>query len=320
MEKAKKIIQNEMAAFDIFFKQAIKSHIGLLDKVMRYIIKRKGKQMRPMFVLLVAKLGGNVGDGTYRAATLVELLHTATLVHDDIVDEAMERRGVFSINAIWKNKIAVLSGDYLLSKGLLLAVENKDFATLEILTRAVKQMSEGELLQIEKSRALNLDESIYFKIIMGKTASLLSSACCAGAASTFKEEKDIQNFATFGEKVGMAFQIKDDLFDYQQSNAGKPSGNDIKEKKLTLPVIYALNNCATDLRKKLIYIIKNKNTDPKSITFLTESVIELGGVRYAQAKMESFRDEALHILFQYPQNEVRDALEELVRFTTDRKY
>ncbi|QEC74206.1 polyprenyl synthetase family protein [Arachidicoccus ginsenosidivorans] len=287
---------------------------------MQYIVKRKGKQLRPMFVMLSARLGGAVNDKTYRAASLVELLHTATLVHDDVVDDAAERRGFFSINALWKNKVAVLVGDYLLSKGLLLSINNGDFRILQILSTAVKQMSEGELLQIEKARNLNLDEEVYYDIIKGKTASLLSSACGAGASSTFEKEEDIQRLEQFGEKVGMAFQIKDDLFDYGSANIGKPTGNDIKEKKLTLPLIYTLNNTSSDVRRKIIYIVKNQNTRKEKVQYVIDTVRQAGGIDYATEKMIQFRDEALELLFHYPQSEVRDALEELVRYTTDRKY
>ena len=292
----------------------------MLDRIMQYIVKRKGKQLRPMFVMLSARLGGSVNEKTYRAASLVELLHTATLVHDDVVDDADERRGFFSINALWKNKVAVLVGDYLLSKGLLLSINNGDFRILQILSTAVKQMSEGELLQIEKARNLNLDEAVYYDIIKGKTASLLSSACGAGASSTFEKEEDIQRLEQFGEKVGMAFQIKDDLFDYGAANIGKPTGNDIKEKKLTLPLIYTLNNTSSDLRRKIIYIVKNQNTRKEKVQFVIDTVKQTGGIDYATEKMNQFRDEALELLFHYPQSEVRDALEELVRYTTDRKY
>jgi octaprenyl-diphosphate synthase len=270
--------------------------------------------------MLSARLGGAVNDKTYRAASLVELLHTATLVHDDVVDDAAERRGFFSINALWKNKVAVLVGDYLLSKGLLLSINNGDFRILQILSTAVKQMSEGELLQIEKARNLNLDEEVYYDIIKGKTASLLSSACGAGASSTFEKEEDIQRLEQFGEKVGMAFQIKDDLFDYGSANIGKPTGNDIKEKKLTLPLIYTLNNTSSDVRRKIIYIVKNQNTRKEKVQYVIDTVRQAGGIDYATEKMIQFRDEALELLFHYPQSEVRDALEELVRYTTDRKY
>jgi octaprenyl-diphosphate synthase len=287
---------------------------------MQYIVRRKGKQLRPMFVLLSAKLGGDINDSTYRAASLVELLHTATLVHDDVVDEANERRGFFSINALWKNKIAVLVGDYLLSKGLLLSLDNKDHRVLQLLSTAVRLMSEGELLQLEKSRKLNLDESIYYEIIGGKTASLLASSCAAGASTTFNNDDAIEKMRLFGEKVGMAFQIKDDLFDYSSEAVGKPTGNDIKEKKLTLPLIYTLNNCDAALRKKIIYIIKNQNTQKDKVDFVLDAVENFGGIAYATNKMFVFRDEALEILHSFPASEVREALEELVRYTTDRKY
>lgn len=320
MNLAKKVISAELAQFEVHFREAVKSRVALLDRIMQYIVKRKGKQLRPMFVLLSARLGGEINDSTYRAASLVELLHTATLVHDDVVDESMERRGYFSINALWKNKIAVLVGDYLLSKGLLLSLNNKDHEVLRILSEAVKLMSEGELLQIEKSRNLNLSESIYYNIINGKTASLLASACSAGASTTFEDAETVEKMRLFGEKVGMAFQIKDDLFDYSSQNIGKPTGNDIKEKKLTLPLIYVLNNCSSEIRKKIIYIIKNQNTQKDKVAFVISQVEELGGIAYATQKMFTYRDEALEILYQFPPSEVRDALEELVRYTTDRAY
>ena len=272
MQLAKKIISKELSLFEEHFREAVRSRVPLLDRIMQYIVKRKGKQLRPMFVLLSAKLGGEITESTYRAASLVELLHTATLVHDDVVDEADERRGFFSINALWKNKIAVLVGDYLLAKGLLLPLDNKDFAILRIVTQAVKVMSEGELLQLEKSRTLNLKEAVYYDIINGKTASLLASACAAGASSTFDNESDIEKMRLFGEKVGMAFQIKDDLFDYGTADIGKPTGNDIKEKKLTLPLIYTLNNCDAATRKKIIYIIKNQNTDKNKVALVIDIV------------------------------------------------
>ena len=320
MKRANQLIAAELKEFERHFKEAVKSKVPLLDRIMQYIVKRKGKQLRPMFVMLSARLGGPVNEKTYRAASLVELLHTATLVHDDVVDDANERRGFFSINALWKNKVAVLVGDYLLSKGLLLSINNGDFRILQILSTAVKQMSEGELLQIEKARNLNLDEEVYYNIIKGKTASLLSSACGAGACSTFEKEEDIQRLEQFGEKVGMAFQIKDDLFDYGSANIGKPTGNDIKEKKLTLPLIYTLNNCSEPVRRKLIYIVKNQNTRKDKVQFVIETVKNSGGIEYATQKMNGFRDEALDLLFKYPKSEIRDALEELVRYTTDRKY
>ncbi len=320
MKKAIQLIDQDLTKFEYYFSEAVKSNAPLLDRIMQYIVKRKGKQMRPMFVLLSAKLGGEITTSTYRAASLVELLHTATLVHDDVVDESPERRGFFSINALWKNKIAVLVGDYLLSKGLLLSLNNKDYKVLQIISEAVKLMSEGELLQIEKARNLNLDEKVYYEIIKGKTASLLSSACGAGASTTFNDENNIEKMQQFGEKVGMAFQIKDDLFDYSPKSIGKPLGLDIREKKLTLPIIYTLSHCNKDLRKKIIYIIKNENRDKEKVKFVTEAVKNTGGVEYATTKMLSLRDEALQILHEFEQNEVRDALEDLVRFTTDREY
>ncbi len=320
MELAKKVISKELALFEVHFREAMKSRVALLDRIMQYIVRRKGKQLRPMFVLLSAKLGGEINDASYRAASLVELLHTATLVHDDVVDEANERRGFFSINALWKNKIAVLVGDYLLSKGLLLSLDNKDHRVLQLLSSAVRLMSEGELLQLEKSRKLNLDESIYYEIIGGKTASLLASSCAAGASTTFENDDDIEKMRLFGEKIGMAFQIKDDLFDYSSEAIGKPTGNDIKEKKLTLPLIYTLNNCDAALRKKIIYIIKNQNTQKDKVDFVLDAVENFGGIAYATKKMFAFRDEALEILHSFPASDVREALEELVRYTTDRKY
>ena len=320
MELAKKVISKELALFEVHFREAMKSRVALLDRIMQYIVRRKGKQLRPMFVLLSAKLGGDINDSSYRAASLVELLHTATLVHDDVVDEANERRGFFSINALWKNKIAVLVGDYLLSKGLLLSLDNKDHRVLQLLSTAVRLMSEGELLQLEKSRKLNLDEKIYYEIIGGKTASLLASSCAAGASTTFENEDAIEKMERFGEKVGMAFQIKDDLFDYSSEAIGKPTGNDIKEKKLTLPLIYTLNNCDAALRKKIIYIIKNQNTQKDKVDFVLDAVENFGGITYATNKMFAYRDEALNILHSFPPSEVREALEELVRYTTDRKY
>ena len=256
----------------------------------------------------------------YRAASLVELLHTATLVHDDVVDDATERRDMFSINALWKNKIAVLVGDYLLSKGLLLSLENKDFTILTILSNAVKKMSEGELLQMEKTRNLNFDESIYYEIINGKTASLLASSCAAGTSSVTGNEDTIQKMREFGENVGMAFQIKDDLFDYGEAKIGKPTGNDIKEKKLTLPLIHILQKVSPSLKKEIIYIVKNNNNDKAKVKFVIDHVVSYGGIDYAEQKMNEYRDKALVILNAFPTSPTREALEELVRYTTDRKF
>jgi len=320
MKKAIQLIDQDLTKFEDYFSNAVKSNAPLLDRIMQYIVKRKGKQMRPMFVLLSAKLGGEITTSTYRAASLVELLHTATLVHDDVVDESLERRSFFSINALWKNKIAVLVGDYLLSKGLLLSLNNGDYKVLQIMSDAVRLMSEGELLQIEKARNLNLNEDTYYSIIRGKTASLLSSACGAGASTTFSEEIYIEKMQQFGEKVGMAFQIKDDLFDYGVQDIGKPTGIDIKEKKLTLPIIYTLNHCENSLRKKIINIIKNENRNKDKVKFVLDLVKKTGGIDYAADKMLSFRDEALKLLYTFERSEARDALEDLVRYTTDREY
>jgi octaprenyl-diphosphate synthase len=320
MKLAKEVIGKELDEFEKHFKDAVKSRVALLDRIMQYIVKRKGKQMRPMFVLLSAKLHGEITPSSYRAASLVELLHTATLVHDDVVDDALERRGMFSINALWKNKIAVLVGDYLLSKGLLLSLENKDFEILTILSNAVKKMSEGELLQMEKARNLNFDESVYYEIINGKTASLLSSSCGAGAASVTKDESIIQKMREFGEMVGMAFQIKDDLFDYGDAVIGKPTGNDIKEKKLTLPLIHILQKVEPGLKKEIINIVKNNNNDKKKVKFVIDNVVANGGIEYATQKMIEYRDKAITILYSFPESPSRAALEELVRYTTDRAY
>lgn len=320
MKLAQQVISAELTQFESRFREAVKSRVALLDRIMQYIVKRKGKQMRPMFVLLSAKLGGEINDSSYRAASLVELIHTASLVHDDVIDDSNMRRGFFSINALWKNKIAVMVGDYLLMKALLLALNNREYVVLDALAEAVKVMAEGELLQFEKSRKLNLREDIYYDIIKGKTASLLSSSCEAGASTTFTDPEKVQKLKVFGEKVGMAFQIKDDLFDYGSQDIGKPTGNDIKEKKLTLPLIYTLNNCSADLKKQLIYIIKNQNTQKDKVKFVIDAVVAAGGIRYAEQKMEAYRDEALAILHEFPENQVRQALEELVRYTTDRKY
>ncbi len=320
MDFVKEIIGSELDTFEKKFAESVKGNAPMLDRIMKYIIKRKGKQLRPMFVFLSAKLQGSINESTYRAAALVELLHTATLVHDDVVDESFERRGFFSINALWKNKIAVLVGDYLLSKGLLLSTSNNDFKQLHILSDAVRQMSEGELLQIEKARKLNLKEDVYFEIIRSKTASLLSSACAAGAWSTSNDEAITEKMKLFGEKAGIAFQIKDDLFDYGKEDIGKPTGNDIKEKKLTLPLIYTLNNIDAARRRELIYIIKNENRNTKKVALVIDTVVKAGGIAYAAQKMYEYRDAAIAILHEFPDNEVRQTLEKLVHYTTDRKY
>ncbi|HVU85124.1 MAG TPA: polyprenyl synthetase family protein [Puia sp.] len=320
MQIAQSILRGELVVFEKKFREAVKSQAPLLDRIMRFIVNRKGKQLRPMFVLLSARLCGTINESTYRAASLVEILHTATLVHDDVVDESLERRGFFSTYALWKNKVSVLVGDYLLAKGLLLSLDHDDFRILQLLSGAVRKMSEGELLQIEKARSLNLDESVYFEIIRNKTASLLASACAAGAFSSSGDEQLSEKLGRFGEAVGIAFQIKDDLFDYGNEQTGKPSGNDLKEKKLTLPLIYTLNTVDRPLRRELIYIIKNQNRNPEKIKYVLGKVVEAGGIRYATEKMNRYRDDALAILYEFNDSEVRKGLEELVRFTTDRKY
>jgi len=319
MKLSQAILYEELKVFEKEFKQAVKSQVPTLDKIMRFIVNRKGKQLRPMFVLLSAKLCGPINMTTYRAASLVELLHTATLVHDDVVDEAFERRGFFSTYALWKAKISVLLGDYLFAKGLLLSLNHDDFRILQIMSEAVKLMSEGELLQIEKTRSLNLNENLYYEIIRSKTASLLASACAAGAYSTSQDEKITSKLRLFGEKAGMAFQIKDDLFDYGDADVGKPTGNDIREKKMTLPLIYTLNTVDSSTKRKLIYIIKNQNRKKDKVKEVIEVVKQSGGIKYAQEKMFAFRDEALNILNDFDNAEVKQGLEELVRFTTDRK-
>jgi octaprenyl-diphosphate synthase len=314
------LIEKELKVFEEKFKDAAKSNVSMLDRIMRYIVKRKGKQLRPMFVFLSAKLCGEVNESTYRAASLVELLHTATLVHDDVVDDSLERRGFFSVYALWKNKVSVLVGDYLLAKGLLLSLDNNDFKILQILSDAVRKMSEGELLQIEKSRSLNIDESVYFEIIRNKTASLLASACGAGAWSTSQNEELTNRMREFGEKVGIAFQIKDDLFDYAAQDIGKPTGNDIKEKKLTLPLIYTLNNVDKKTRREIIYIIKNENTRKSKVAHVIDVVNKTGGIDYTIAKMNEYRQEALQLLSTFPDSEIKKGFEDLVNFVTDRKY
>ena len=314
------LIEHELKVFEEKFKDAAKSNVSMLDRIMRYVVKRKGKQLRPMFVFLSARLCGSVNESTYRAASLVELLHTATLVHDDVVDDSLERRGFFSVYALWKNKASVLVGDYLLAKGLLLSLDNNDFRILKYLSDAVRQMSEGELLQMEKSRSLNLDEATYFEIIRNKTASLLASACAAGAWSASQDEDAARRMMQFGEKVGLAFQIKDDLFDYAAQDIGKPTGNDIKEKKLTLPLIYTLSQADKETRRKIIYIIKNENTRKSKVKYIIDAVEKSGGITYTVNKMNGFKKEALQLLHTFPESEVRTGFEDLVQFVTDRKY
>jgi octaprenyl-diphosphate synthase len=320
MKNISHVIADELVLFEQKFAENVRSKSPLLDKIMRFIISRKGKQMRPMFVFLAAKITGNITNVTYRAASLIELLHTATLVHDDVVDEAHLRRGFFSINAVWKNKIAVLVGDYLLSKGLLLSLENDDFKILKIVSTAVKEMSEGELLQIEKTRKLDIKEDVYFEIIRSKTASLLAAACAAGAWSATEDQETTQLMHQFGEKIGISFQIKDDLFDYGHDNIGKPTGIDIKEKKMTLPLIYTLQNADKETRRKIIYIVKNQNKNKAKVQEVIDLVVKSGGIEYARNKMQAYQQEALHILQQFPPSPARDAMQQLIAYVTERKY
>ena len=314
------LIEHELKTFETKFKDAISSNAPMLDRIMRYIVKRKGKQLRPMFVFLSARLCGEINDSTYRAASLVEVLHTATLMHDDVVDDSMERRGFFSAYALWKAKATVLIGDYLLAKGLLLSLDHSDYQILRILSDAVRKMSEGELLQLEKARNLNLREDIYYDIIRNKTASLVASACAAGAWSTTNDAQITEKLRAFGENAGVAFQIKDDLFDYGGDNVGKPTGNDIKEKKLTLPLIYTLNNVNKEIRRKIIFIVKNEGNNKEKVKYVIDRVVECGGIKYSQQKMNDFKQKAIDILYQFPENPYRKGLEDLLNFVTDRKY
>lgn len=312
-------IAEEMRSFEGKFKETMSSDVPLLDKITYYIARRKGKQMRPMFVFLAAKLCGEVSESTYTAAAFIEMIHTATLVHDDVVDDSNERRGFFSINALWKNKIAVLVGDFILSRGMLIAIKRQEFRLLEIMSEAIERMSEGELLQIEKARRLDIEESIYYKIIKGKTASLFASACAAGVASATKDETLIQKAKELGEQLGMAFQIKDDLFDYGTDAIGKPVGNDIKEKKMTLPLIFALNNAPRRTRKKIINIVKRNNNDPKKVAEVIEFVKGSGGLEYTQEIMYQYRQKAFDILATFPDSPARTSLKDLITFVTERK-
>lgn len=321
LSKIQEPVKEDMKRFDAMFKDSMKSNVYLLDTVTRYIIKRKGKQVRPLFVYLSAGTVGNINVTTDRAATLIELLHTATLVHDDVVDDSNERRGFFSINALWKNKIAVLVGDFLLAKGLLLSVDNKDHELLKTTSEAVRLMSEGELLQIEKARRLDITEEVYFEIIKRKTASLIASCCACGAISTHANEEDIQTMKLFGEYVGIAFQIKDDLFDYQNSALiGKPTGIDIKEQKMTLPLIYALSNAESSVKKKVISTVKNNNNDPKKVEEVLEFVRHSGGLKYAEDRMNTFKDDALALLEKFPDSIYKKSLIDLVNFSIQRSY
>lgn len=310
-----------MELFEQKFFESMSSKVALLNRITYYIVNRKGKQMRPMFVFLTAKLvnNGEVNERTYRGASVIELIHTASLVHDDVVDESYKRRGFFSINALWKNKIAVLVGDYLLSKGMLLSVEHGDFDLLKIISVAIREISEGELLQLEKARRLDIDEAVYYEIIRQKTATLIAACCSLGACSVQPDSAHVEIFRKFGELCGMAFQIKDDLFDYGDTQIGKPTGIDIKEQKMTLPLIYALNNASQKEKRWLINSIKNHNKDKKRVKEVIQFVKDKGGLEYAESKMHAYQDEALQLLETYPDSPYKEALQLLVNYVVDRK-
>jgi octaprenyl-diphosphate synthase len=318
LDDIKAPIAREMEEFEPKFRASMKTRVLLLDKIMGYIVKRKGKQMRPMFVFLCAGTCGKISDATFRGASLIELLHTATLVHDDVVDEADYRRGFFSVNALWKNKVAVLVGDFLLSRGLILSIENKDFSLLSIVTQAVKEMSEGELLQMEKSRKLDITEDVYYDIIRQKTASLIASCCAVGASSSGASDEMVEKMKQFGEKIGMAFQIKDDLFDYGEMEIGKPVGIDIKEKKMTLPLIFALSKSGWLEKRRIISTVKNDSDKPKKVKEVIAYVKASGGIDYAVQQMIRYHQEAIAILRTFPESAYRNSLEQLVQFTIDR--
>ncbi len=321
VEQIKQPIAYEMELFEQKFQLSMSSKVALLNRITHYIVNRKGKQMRPMFVFLVAKMvsEGEVNERTYRGASVIELIHTATLVHDDVVDDSNRRRGFFSVNALWKNKIAVLIGDYLLSKGLLLSIDNNDFDLLKIISIAVREMSEGELLQIEKARKLDITEDVYYEIIRQKTATLIAACCSLGAASVKPESQHVDTMRKFGELIGMAFQIKDDLFDYGETQIGKPTGIDIKEQKMTLPLIYVLNNASKKDKKWLINSIKNHNKDTKRVKEVIAFVKDNGGLDYAITKMKTFQEEALQLLKVYPNSDYKNSLELMVNYVIDRK-
>ncbi|MDD7886840.1 polyprenyl synthetase family protein [Flavivirga sp. 57AJ16] len=321
VEQIKQPIAYEMDLFEQKFQLSMSSKVALLNRITHYIVNRKGKQMRPMFVFLVSKMvsNGEVSERTYRGASVIELIHTATLVHDDVVDDSNRRRGFFSVNALWKNKIAVLIGDYLLSKGLLLSIDNNDFDLLKIISIAVREMSEGELLQIEKARKLDITEAVYYEIIRQKTATLIAACCSLGAASVKPESQHVESMRKFGELIGMAFQIKDDLFDYGDTQIGKPTGIDIKEQKMTLPLIYVLNQASKKDKNWLINSIKNHNKDTKRVKEVIAFVKNNGGLDYAIKKMKAFREEALQILQTYPESDYKNSLELMVNYVIDRK-
>lgn len=321
VSKIREPIEQEMELFEKKFYEAMTSKVALFNRITHYIVNRKGKQMRPMFVFLTAKLlnNGEVNERTYRGASVIELIHTATLVHDDVVDDSDKRRGFFSINALWKNKIAVLVGDYLLSKGMLLSIDHGDFDLLKIISVAVREMSEGELLQLEKARNLDVTEEVYYEIIRQKTATLIAACCGLGACSVKPDSDDVEAFKKFGEYCGMAFQIKDDLFDYADDKIGKPTGIDIREQKLTLPLIYALNHCSPDERKWLIRSVKVHHRDKARVKEVIRFVQEKGGLAYAQTIMHQFKEKALQVLDQYPESPYKASLREMVIYVVERK-
>jgi len=313
-------IKKELEEFEKHFKSEMKSSVPLLDVITNYILRRKGKQLRPTFVLLTSSMLGEVSPSSYTAASLIELLHTASLIHDDVVDESYERRGFFSLNALWRSKIAVLVGDYLLSKGLLLSVEHREFDLLSIVSEAVREMSEGELLQLRKSRRLNITMDEYFEVIRKKTAALIAACTACGARAVSTDKDVISRMKEFGENAGIAFQIKDDLFDYNRNGKiGKPTGNDIKEKKMTLPLIYALQQCTSAEKSKIIHIIRHQNKNAKKVDKVLDFVDQYNGLEYAEGQMRHYKDKAIAILKSFPQNPARDSLEQLVNFTVDRK-
>ncbi|UMB62152.1 polyprenyl synthetase family protein [Lutibacter sp. A80] len=321
VELIKQPILKEMELFESKFREAMITKVPLLNRITHYIVRRKGKQMRPMFVFLVAKMvsNGRFEERTYRGASIIELIHTATLVHDDVVDDSNRRRGFFSVNALWKNKIAVLVGDFLLSKGLLLSIDNEDFDILKLISVAVREMSEGELLQIEKARKLDITESVYFEIIRQKTATLIAACCGIGAASVGSSEEEVEKMRLFGELIGTAFQIKDDLFDYTEAHIGKPTGIDIKEQKMTLPLIYTLNNCSTKEKKWLINSVKNHNKDKKRVKEVIAFVKENGGIEYTISKMKEYQTKALEILNTYPDSPYKESLLIMMNYVIERK-
>lgn len=320
MQEIIEVIAPQIKQFEAYFRKEFRSDIPLLDRILGYIERRKGKQMRPAFVLLSAALNGSINESSFRAATFVEMIHNSSLIHDDIIDDANERRGAFSINTLWKNRIATFAGDNLFTKSILLLLDNGDHSILKIYADSIDRIIKGELVQIEKSKKLNLNEDVYFDIIKGKTATLLAASCAAGAASATTDEAAISAMYNFGEKTGIAFQIKDDLLDYADSDIGKPTRNDIKEKKVTLPLLFTINNCSASMRRQLLHIVKHQNTDAESVEYLVGQVKQHGGIQYAEEKMKLFRNDALEILDQYPQSAIQSSLKQLVHFVTDRNY